>query len=52
MADTKKCAHPSCSCQVQSGQKYCSMACESAKSMTGLACQCGHPGCKGEQVTA
>jgi hypothetical protein len=45
--DNKKCAHPSCSCQAPEGQSYCSKACESAKSMTEIACQCQHPECQG-----
>lgn len=47
MSGTKKCAHPACSCQVPAGQKYCCTKCESAKSMTELTCQCGHPDCCG-----
>ena len=29
-------------------EKYCSPHCESRKDTTELACECGHPGCKGE----
>jgi len=46
MADRKKCAHPACSCMTD--QKYCSPHCESHKDTTEIACECGHPGCKGD----
>jgi hypothetical protein len=52
MSGTKKCAHAACNCQVPDGQKYCSAKCESAKKMTELMCQCGHPGCTGGQMKA
>jgi len=45
--EPKKCAHVSCSCNVSDGEKYCSAACEGAKDVTELACQCGHTNCKG-----
>ncbi len=46
----KKCAHDSCTCLVASGAKYCSTACEDAKDMTTLACDCGHAGCAAEKL--
>ena len=46
----KKCAHESCSCTAPDGEKYCSAACEAAKDITQLACQCGHSGCSGAAV--
>jgi hypothetical protein len=47
MADqTKKCAHPSCVCNVANDQKYCSMYCEDAKDTTEVSCGCGHAGCE------
>ena len=46
MADTKKCAHPNCSCTVGEKDKYCSAACEAAKGTETIACACGHSGCK------
>jgi hypothetical protein len=29
-------------------EKYCSAYCEEHKDTTEIACECGHPGCKGE----
>lgn len=52
MSGTQKCAHPACSCQGQAESKYCGTKCEMAKDVTELACQCSHPGCKGEQLKA
>jgi metallothionein len=46
MADKKKCAHPACSCMTD--QKYCSPYCESHKDTAEIACECGHPGCRGD----
>jgi len=43
---TKKCAHPSCSCQAQADKSFCSDKCATAQS--GAAkCPCDHPNCKG-----
>ena len=47
MADSKKCAHPSCTCKVQSG-KYCSAQCEAMEKTPVIDCTCGHPGCGGK----
>ena len=44
-----KCAHAGCSCLVADDDSdYCSAYCESAGSTTGIACECGHDGCRGE----
>jgi hypothetical protein len=48
--ETKKCAHPACSCIAPEGKKYCSEVCEDAKSMTELTCQCEHPACTGSKL--
>jgi len=48
--DVKKCSHSACSCTVADGEKYCSAACEAAKDVTELACQCGHAGCNGAAI--
>jgi hypothetical protein len=45
MAEQKKCAHPSCTCEVNKGDKYCSTYCHDAGGLMELACNCGHPGC-------
>jgi hypothetical protein len=54
MADdeTKKCAHELCSCVAAEGSKYCSLSCEESKDTTEIACECGHPGCKGAVAAA
>ena len=46
MADKKKCAHPACTCMTD--EKYCSTYCESHKDTAEIACECGHPGCRGD----
>jgi hypothetical protein len=43
----KKCAHPNCTCQVPSGNKYCSAQCEAMEETPDIDCRCGHPVCKG-----
>ena len=43
--DTKKCAHPACTCQVNAETKYCSQYCKDAGNTTEIACNCGHAGC-------
>ena len=45
--NTKKCAHPNCSCMATSG-KYCSVQCETMEKTPDIECTCGHPGCKGK----
>lgn len=52
MSETKKCAHPSCGCQVPDGKKYCGDRCESSKKATEITCQCGHPACSGSGLKA
>jgi hypothetical protein len=47
MAESKKCAHKSCSCMVPDGKKYCSQICEDGKNLTSIKCDCKHPGCSG-----
>jgi hypothetical protein len=49
MADSNKCAHPSCTCIVGKGSqfgKYCSEHCKEAKDQIELHCDCKHPGCR------
>ena len=46
--ESKKCAHPDCSCQVGDGKTYCSVQCESTAKTPDIDCKCGHPGCKGK----
>jgi hypothetical protein len=41
----KKCAHPACTCQVDSNQKYCSQYCSDAGGTMEISCNCGHAGC-------
>jgi hypothetical protein len=48
-ADTNRCAMDGCMCTVQSGQKYCSAYCQTAKSTSKLQCDCGHPACEGHK---
>jgi hypothetical protein len=45
--ETKRCAHPNCSCQVQSRQKYCSAQCERADRAPDIDGECEYPGCTG-----
>jgi hypothetical protein len=43
---SKKCAHPSCRCQV-TDDKYCSQLCKDAGGdEVEIACDCGHPACE------
>ena len=42
----KKCAHPSCTCTVSGGDKYCSEYCRDARDLMEIACNCEHPGCR------
>lgn len=49
MADSEKCAHPSCQCMVTKGGqygKYCSEHCQEAKKVTELRCDCKHAACR------
>jgi len=45
MADTKKCAHPSCNCPAKEGSVYCSTYCEGQAKNPDLSCGCGHSSC-------
>ena len=49
MADNK-CAHKLCSCIAPKGEKYCSPACEGAKDLTTLECECNHPQCAANKL--
>ena len=44
--ETKKCAHPVCTCQVTS-EKYCSAQCEAMEKIPDVDCKCPHSVCKG-----
>ena len=49
MADTTKCAHPACECQVPPKGpygKYCSEHCKEAGQITELRCNCQHVECR------
>jgi hypothetical protein len=49
MADTTKCAHPACECQVPPKGpygKYCSEHCKTSGQSTELRCYCQHPECR------
>jgi len=50
MSDTKKCAHPICSCHVSGDAKFCSQLCEDSVGIQSLKCDCKHPGCSGEAL--
>ena len=39
------CAHPSCSCPVPKGEKYCSTYCHDAADTMEISCNCEHAGC-------
>ena len=47
MAETRKCAHPSCQCMVPAGgpREVCSEHCQEAREIIELRCDCKHPGC-------
>ncbi len=42
-----KCAHEMCNCPRAGDSDYCSQQCEDAADtdITGIMCECGHPGC-------
>jgi hypothetical protein len=44
--ESKKCAHPICTCQVSS-EKYCSPQCEAMEDTADVDCKCPHSVCKG-----
>ena len=43
--DTKKCAHPACSCSAKEGSLYCSTFCAGVGETPDVECKCGHAGC-------
>jgi|HubBroStandDraft_6_1064221.scaffolds.fasta_scaffold25072_3 hypothetical protein len=45
-SESKKCAHPICTCQVTS-EKYCSPQCEAMEDTADVDCKCPHSACKG-----
>ena len=49
-AQSKKCAHPPCSCMATEGSRYCSVECEAMEKTPDLDCLCPHPDCKGKIV--
>jgi hypothetical protein len=49
--ETKKCAHPVCTCQV-TDEKYCSTQCETMEEMADVDCACPHSTCKGKTERA
>jgi hypothetical protein len=54
MADDREtCDHGACNCAAGEGSDYCSPYCEAAgeTDTTEIACDCGHPGCTGTQLT-
>ena len=44
-AETKKCAHPACTCTVGELDTYCSTYCHDAGDTMEISCNCGHAGC-------
>lgn len=52
MATNDKCAHPPCTCDVEEGDKYCSVECEAMEDTPDLACECPHADCKGHIESA
>jgi hypothetical protein len=54
MADDRNtCDHRGCNCAAGKDSDYCSPYCESAgeTDTTEIACDCGHSGCTGTQLT-
>jgi len=42
-----KCRHSKCSCEVESGQRYCSNECQTETRDEGATeCHCGHADCR------
>ena len=48
MAETNKCAHPTCSCVVEKDEKFCSVSCQGSGGTMQIDCDCGHDGCSGD----
>jgi len=44
----KRCEHPGCNCVAPQDSAYCSPHCETVKSGSEIACQCGHSQCAGK----
>jgi hypothetical protein len=44
-SNQNECAHPSCTCPVPGGEKYCGPHCETAPE-TAVICGCGHQACR------
>jgi hypothetical protein len=47
--NAQKCKHPSCTCMVKKGEKYCSEYCHDAGSTMEISCNCRHAGCSMEE---
>lgn len=45
MENSKKCAHPACTCLVDKEGKFCSQYCHDARGTMEISCNCGHAGC-------
>ena len=45
MENTKKCAHPSCVCQVKADIEFCSTFCSGQADTLDIVCSCGHAAC-------
>jgi hypothetical protein len=52
MADTKKCAHPSCNCPAGQDSSYCSTYCEGQAETPDIECSCGHGACAIHTIVA
>ena len=46
--DSKRCAHPSCTCRAAADSKYCSTECAAMEETPDIDCRCGHPSCGGK----
>jgi hypothetical protein len=51
---TRKCAHPQCTCHVSGSEQFCSPACASSatQSTAGKGCGCEHSDCLGASAVA
>jgi hypothetical protein len=47
---SKKCAHPACTCTARPDSSYCSTYCEGEAETADILCNCGHPAC-GREVS-
>jgi hypothetical protein len=45
MENTKKCAHPSCVCQVGTDMEYCCTFCSGQADTPDIVCSCSHTAC-------